>query len=103
MRSIVLPPIWEFVLSIPLPTFVLKGHDMDPECCRPRTPYMGTHSRFAENPITVVTFKDGHKHEFANINFDANRMEDGFLTMETHNGDAIYHVIDALYWEVVYR
>jgi hypothetical protein len=51
-----------------------------------------------------VTLNDGSTHNFANVRYEANRMENGFLVMETNHRwePRVYHVPNVISWEIVY-
>lgn len=53
----------------------------------------------------VVWRLDGTWRTFENIRYEANRMENGFLVMETDNrwNPIVYHVANVDWWEVSYR
>ena len=44
---------------------------------------------------------DGTFTSFEGINYDANRMENGFLVMENDDG-RVFHVANVDWWEVTY-
>lgn len=63
---------------------------------------------FADLPIGTgtieVTRLDGSTARFEEVRYDANRMENGFLVMETHHrwNPRVYHVANVSHWEVIY-
>ncbi len=72
-------------------------YDRDFPCCDLPHP-----SILDDSADVVVTFKDGTVDTYADIRFEANRMRDGFLEMETYGGE-IFHVVDARHWQVTYK
>lgn len=53
----------------------------------------------------LVTRLDGTTKFFEAIIYDGNRMENGFLVMETDDSivsESVYHVANVDYWEVIY-
>lgn len=52
----------------------------------------------------VVHRLDGTWTTFENVRYDANRMENGFLVMETDHrwNPRVYHVANVDFWEVIY-